>query len=139
MGCLPQSILPSRAVWKRTLCMTPYPGQCSQLNRPREENDDGELGGGLARGGDLPSHPSSPSLHFSENLKFSNLHFLLFPFYHSLSLSLLSTVPYLSLPFPVHPSFCSVLLFSLFSSLCCSVLFLLYFCNFCLFPSLQWL
>lgn len=74
--------------------MTPYPGQCSQLNRPREENDDGELGGGLARGGDLPSHPSSPSLHFSENLKFSNLHFLLFPFYHSLSLSL-SFPPYL--------------------------------------------
>lgn len=55
-----------------------------------------------------------------------------FPFL-SLSLSLLSTVPYLSLPFPAHPSFCCVPLFFLFSSLCCSVIFLLCFCDFCLF------
>lgn len=66
--------------------------------------------------------PLVTSLHFSENVRFSVLYFLLI--FLSLYFSLFSTVPRLSvLSLSI---LLSVLLFFLFSSLCYCVLFLLY-------------
>lgn len=77
--------------------------------------------------------PLVTSLHFSENVRFSVLSFLLF--FLSLCFSLFSAY-LVCLFFLCHPSFCSPFL-SFFSFVLLCSLSTVYFCKLSLFPSLQ--
>lgn len=87
----------------------------------------GELGGRQPEVVICSAIPLVTSLHFSENVRFPIHHFLLFPFYRSVSPPSTLSCLFLSLSILL-----SVLFAISFSLPHCVALFLLYFCNFSL-------
>lgn len=120
MGYLPQSILPSRAVWKRILG-TPYPGQCSRLTGQGKKTmmESWAVGQPEVVCQAVPCRLST----FFREFKFLYPAFSSFPFLSTLSLLL---PPYLICLFLSLSILLSVLFFFSFSSPLCVALFSLF-------------